>query len=587
VSKEASIIEEKNIADVPLADALGERYLSYALSTIMSRSLPDVRDGLKPVHRRVLYAMMMLKLNPETGFKKCARVVGDVIGKYHPHGDTAVYDTMVRMAQSFALRYPLVDGQGNFGSIDGDNAAAMRYTEARMTKVATLMLEDLEQDTVDMRPNYDGSDSEPALLPGRFPNLLANGSEGIAVGMATSIPPHNVAEICDALQHLIKKPKCEVAELVDYVQGPDFPTGGVLVEAKDTIVKAYESGKGGFRVRALWEVENLSHGLYQIVVTEIPYQVQKGRLLEKMAELLRAKKLGLLANIRDESTETIRIVLEPKNRNVEPEVLMASLFKLTDLESRFSMNLNVLTSAGVPRVLNLKEVLREYLDHRHEVLVRKSNYRLGKIDHRLEVLDGYLIAYLNIDEVIQIIREEDHPKQVMMERFKLTEVQTEAILNMRLRSLRKLEEFEIKTEHDKLSAERKELKELLGDEKLRWKAIAKDIKELKKFFGPDTEIGARRTDIGDAPKPIDVSEEAFVEKESVTVLCSQKGWIKYVKGTYTEMPDAKYKEGDKERFITPCKTTDKLLVFGSNGRFYTLPVHKLPGGKGQIGRAHV
>ncbi|MBI1274384.1 DNA topoisomerase IV subunit A [bacterium] len=568
------------IVDVPLVNALSERYLSYALSTIMSRSLPDVRDGLKPVHRRVLYAMLQLKLDPASGYKKCARVVGDVIGKYHPHGDVAVYETMVRMAQSFALRYPLVDGQGNFGSIDGDNAAAMRYTEARMTNVAMLLLEDIENDTVDFRPTYDSSDIEPVLLSARFPNLLANGSEGIAVGMATSIPPHNVAELCDAIQLLIKKPKSDVADLMQFVKGPDFPTGGSLVEAPETILKAYETGRGSLRVRAKWEVEQLSHGLYQIVVTEIPYQVQKSRLIEKIAELFRDKKLALLGNIRDESTETIRIVFEPKSRNVEPEVLMESLFKLTELESRFALNLNVITSANVPKVQNLKDILQEYIDHRLVVLDRKSRYRLGKIKDRLEVLEGYLVAYLNLDEVIRIIREEDKPKPVMMERFGLTDNQAEAILNMRLRSLRKLEEFEIRGEHDRLKAEQAELEALLGSDDKRMSWLSKDVKALKAMFSEETEIGKRRTLVTDAPKDIDISVEAFVEKEPITVLCSKMGWVRAVKGTFTEMPDAKYKEGDEERFIIPCKTTDKLMFFASDGKCYTVPANRIPKGKG-------
>ncbi len=570
---------DTQVQNVPLADALSDRYYAYAMSTIMSRSLPDVRDGLKPVHRRLLYAMQQLKLDPQGGYKKCARVVGDVIGKYHPHGDTAVYDTMVRLAQSFALRYPLVDGQGNFGSIDGDNAAAMRYTEARMTDVAIEMLRDLEQDTVDFRPTYDGSDEEPALLPARFPNLLANGSEGIAVGMATSIPPHNVAELCDALLHLIQKPTCEVAELIAYVRGPDFPTGGIIVEPQSTIQHAYETGRGAFRIRAKWEVEQLSHGQYQVIITEIPYQVQKSRLIEKIADLYRNKKLAFLGNIRDESAEDIRIVLEPKNRTIDPEKLMASLFKLTDLETRFNMNLNVLTSAGVPRVLSLKEVLQEYLDHRHEVLQRKSRYRLGQIDHRLEVLEGYLVAYLNLDEVIRIIREEDHPKQVLMETFKLTDVQAEAILNMRLRSLRKLEEMEIRGEHAKLSAEKAELQALLGDETLRWKHIAADVKDLKKQFGLDTPLGARRTLFGEAGEVIDLSVEAFVEKEPITILCSQKGWVRAVKG-HQDAPAGHYKDGDGERFILKAQTTDKLLIFTTDGKFFTLGCDKIPKGKG-------
>lgn len=574
--------EDTSVQPIAFTEALGERYLAYAMSTIMSRSLPDVRDGLKPVHRRLLYAMLQLKLDPDTAYKKCARVVGDVIGKYHPHGDVAVYDTMVRLAQSFSVRYPLVDGQGNFGSIDGDNAAAMRYTEARLTAVAMSLMEHLYHDTVDFRPTYDGSDEEPIVFPSAFPNLLANGSEGIAVGMATSIPPHNVGELCDALLKLIKKPSAEVAELMEFVQGPDFPTGGTIIEPRENIIHAYETGRGSFRIRAKWEKEPLSHGMYQIVITEIPFQIPKGRLIEKIADLFRAKKLALLGNIRDESAEDMRLILEPKNRMVEPEMLMESLYKLTDLEARFTMNLNVLTSANVPKVLNLKEVLREFLDHRHVVLVRRSNFRLKQIIHRLELLDGYLIAYLNIDEVIRIIREEDHPKQEMMARFGLTDVQAEAILNMRLRSLRKLEEFEIKKEHDTLSAEKAALEELLHEdnENLRWKAISGEIKEIKNRFGQDTELGARRTLFANAPDVKEISVEAFVEKEPITILCSKMGWIRAIKGHQQDLSDVKYKEGDSEDFMIQGSTTDKLLVFSTYGKFYTIPCDRIPKGKG-------
>lgn len=570
----------EHIEDVQFGDALGERYLSYALSTIMSRSLPDVRDGLKPVHRRLLYAMLQLKLDPKSGFKKCARVVGDVIGKYHPHGDSAVYDAMVRLAQSFAVRYPLVEGQGNFGSIDGDGAAAMRYTEARLTDVALALLQDIQYDTVDFRPNYDGSEEEPEILPANFPNLLANGSEGIAVGMATSIPPHNVAEICDALLYVIKSPNATIEKLVSFIQGPDFPTGGVLVEPPSEIIKAYSTGKGSFRLRAKWEKEELSHGLYQIVITEIPYQIQKAKLIEKIAELFKAKKLALLGNIRDESTEDIRVVLEPKNRSVDPEILMASLFKLTDLEVKVSLNMNVLTNNAVPRVLNIREVLQAFLDHRHDVLIRRTNYRLEKIAHRLEVLDGFIIAYLNLDEVIRIIREEDDAKQIMMKKWKLTEVQVDAILNMRLRSLRKLEEIEIKKEHDGLSAEQGELKALLADESKRWKAIGTEIKATKKQFGEDTDIGKRRTVLEEAKAAPVISIEAFVEKEPITILCSEKGWIRALKGHTDAVDTAKYKDGDQERFVIQAQTTDKLLAFTSDGKFFTLNCDKLPKGKG-------
>ncbi|UEM05592.1 DNA topoisomerase IV subunit A [Skermanella rosea] len=569
-----------DIHDKPLSEALGERYLSYALSTIMARSLPDVRDGLKPVHRRLLYAMSQLKLDPDTPPKKCARVVGDVIGKFHPHGDTAVYDALVRLAQDFAVRYPLIDGQGNFGNIDGDNAAAMRYTEARLTDVARALLEGIDEDTVDFRGTYDGEGEEPIVLPAAFPNLLANGSQGIAVGMATSIPPHNAEELCDALSHLIKKPDATVEDLIRFVPGPDFPTGGILVESQAAIAEAYRTGRGSFRVRARWEVEKLGQGTWQIVVTEIPYQVQKSRLIEKIAELLAARKLFLLDDVRDESAEDIRLVLVPKNRNVDPDVLMESLFKTTDLETRFGLNMNVLDKDNVPRVMNLREVLQAFLAHRIEVLERRSRHRLGKIDHRLEVLGGYLIAYLNLDEVIRIIREEDEPKRSLMKTFSLTEVQAEAILNMRLRSLRKLEEFEIRKEHDSLSAERADLLDLLENEPRRWKAIAKQIAETRKRFGKATKLGARRTVVADAPSAVIIPLEAMVEREPVTVFCSEKGWIRTVKGHQADTSDIKYKDGDRERFVLRVETTDKLIVLGTNGRFYTLGVDKLPRGRG-------
>lgn len=568
------------VADIPFRDALGERYLAYALSTIMSRSLPDVRDGLKPVHRRLLHAMRLLKLEPASGYKKCARVVGDVIGKYHPHGDAAVYDTLVRLAQSFAVRYPLVDGQGNFGSIDGDNAAAMRYTEARLTDVAMALLQDMDEDTVDFRPTYDGEDEEPLVLPAAFPNLLANGAEGIAVGMATSIPPHNAGEICDALLYLIKSPDCAVETLVRRMPGPDFPTGGEIVESQEHLLKCYETGRGSIRIRATWEKEVLSHGLYQIIITEIPYQVQKSRLIEKIADLFKDKKLPLLGNIRDESAEDMRIVLEPKNRSVDPAMLMESLYKSTELESRFNLNMNVLSGDNVPRVMNLKEVLQAFLDHRHEVCLRRTRYRLGKIAHRLEVLDGLLIAYLNLDEVIRIIREEDHPKQEMMARWNLTDVQVEAILNMRLRSLRKLEEMEIRTEHDALKAQQADLQEILDSSERRWQVIGDEIKDIKKRFGQSTPLGERKTRLGDAPVNIPIAIEAFVEKEPITILCSKMGWIRALKGHLDDLSDAKYKEGDEERFVIQAKTTDKLLVFTSDGKFFTLACDKIPKGKG-------
>ncbi|KZD03230.1 DNA topoisomerase IV subunit A [Oceanibaculum pacificum] len=575
------------IRETPLADALGERYLSYALSTIMSRSLPDVRDGLKPVHRRLLFAMRQLGLVSNQGHKKSARVVGDVIGKYHPHGDTAIYDALVRLAQDFAQRYPLIDGQGNFGSMDGDPPAAMRYTEARLTPVAELLLEGIDEDAVDFRDTYDGESQEPVVLPAAFPNLLANGSQGIAVGMATSIPPHNVAELCDALGLIIQEEmlaatprQVATAELVRFVKGPDFPTGGVLVEAPDAILNAYETGRGSFRLRARWEVEKLGHGLYQIVISEIPYQVQKSRLVEKIAELMQAKKLAMLGDIRDESTTDVRLVLEPKTRNVDPAVLMESLFRQTELENRISLNMNLLDREGVPRVMTLREALRDYLAHREEVLRRRTTHRLDHIARRLEILSGYLIAYLNLDEVIRIIREEDEPKQELMSRFALTDLQAESILNMRLRSLRKLEEIEIQKEHDALTKEQADLTDLMAKEARRWKVISYQVADLKKRFGEDTALGKRRTDVDGPPSETVIPLEAMVEREPVTVICSAKGWIRTVRGHLTEDADTKYKEGDEGRYIIPGETTDKLLVFSSDGKFFTIGVDKLPRGRG-------
>jgi topoisomerase-4 subunit A len=571
-----------DIREAGLAEALGERYLAYALSTIMARSLPDVRDGLKPVHRRLLYAMRELKLDPASGFKKCARVVGDVIGKYHPHGEVAVYDALVRLAQEFAVRYPLVDGQGNFGNIDGDNAAAMRYTEARLTAVAELLLQGIDEDAVDFRSTYDGEGKEPVVMPAAFPNLLANGAQGIAVGMATSIPPHNIVEIASALLHLIKHPNATIEKLVELMPGPDFPTGGILVEPRESVTEAYRTGRGSFRLRARWTKEPLKGGTYQVVITEIPYQVPKARLIERMAELLQEKKLTLLADIHDESAEDVRIVLEPKSRNVEPEILMESLFRATDLEIRYPLNLNVLDADNTPRVMNLREALKAFLDHRHVVLVRRTNNRLAAIERRLEILDGFLIAYLNLDEVIRIIREEEDPKAKMMRRWKLTDTQVEAILNMRLRALRKLEEIEIKTEHKSLTAERKDLKGLLKDEDRRWKTIAAEIEALRKQFPSSSPLGRRRTEIADAPAPIEFPIEALVEREPVTVICSDKGWIRTMRGHLTpeQLADVKYKEGDRARFVLTGQSTDKLLLFATNGRFYTLAIDKLPGGRG-------
>ncbi len=569
-----------DIRDTRLADALGERYLAYALSTIVARSLPDVRDGLKPVHRRLLYAMRKLKLDPASGFKKCARVVGDVIGKYHPHGDAAVYDTLVRLAQEFAQRYPLVDGQGNFGNVDGDNAAAMRYTEARLTEVAWALLEGIDEDAVDYRETYDGEDSEPVVLPACFPNLLANGSTGIAVGMATSIPPHNIVELCDALGHLIKFPNVRFSKLAGLIPGPDFPTGGVLVEPRSAIVEAYSTGRGSFRLRARWSKEKLPRGLYQVVVTEIPYQVQKSRLIEKIAELVIAKKLPILADVRDESAETVRIVLEPKSRTVDADMLMEQLFRQTELETRVSLNLNVLDANNTPGVMNLREALQAFLDHRMEVLVRRTKHRLEKIEHRLEMLEGFLIAYLNLDKIIKIIRTEDEPKKKMMKAFKLTDVQAEAILNMRLRQLRKLEEKEIGNEHTELTKEGKNLRALLRDKGRRWKAVSREIADIKKRISAKTPLGARRTRIGKPPAVVLVPLEAMIEKEPITVVASEKGWIRAHKGHVTDATELKYKEGDRGKFVLNAETTDKLVIFATNGRFYTLGCDKLPGGRG-------
>ena len=571
---------EGEIRPVPLAEALGERYLSYALSTIMARSLPDVRDGLKPVHRRLLYAMRELRLNPDSGFKKCARIVGDVMGKFHPHGDAAIYDAMVRLAQDFAVRYPLVDGQGNFGNVDGDNAAAMRYTEARLTDTAQRLLEGIDENAVDFRATYDGEGDEPTVLPANFPNLLANGAAGIAVGMATSIPPHNVKEICDALLHLIKFPNATVGKLVDLMPGPDFPTGGVICESRETILDAYKTGRGSFRVRAKYEVEKIKGGGYQIVITGVPYQVQKAKLVERIAELMHNRKLTMLNDIHDESTTEVRLVLEPKSRNVDPDHLMESLFRQTDLETRISLNMNVLDGGLVPRVMNLREVLQAFLDHRHDVLIRRSEFRLDKIEKRLEILDGLLIAYLNLDEVIRIIREEDEPKAELIKGFKLTDTQAEAILNMRLRHLRKLEEMEIRKEHDALTKERKDLKKLLKDEGLRWKRVAAEIGDIRKEYGTDTELGRRRTEMGEAPSAVVIPLEAMIEREPVTVICSEKGWVRAARGHLAKLGDVKYKEGDRQRFAFHAQTTDKLIIFATNGRFYTVGVDKLPGGRG-------
>jgi topoisomerase-4 subunit A len=580
MAKKTVSIESK-VVDQGIGQILSERYLSYALSTIMSRSLPDVRDGMKPVHRRLLYAMYQLQLNPTTPPKKSARVVGDVIGKYHPHGDASVYDALVRLAQDFSVRYPLIDGQGNFGNIDGDNAAAMRYTEARMTLVGQLLLQGIDENAVDFRPTYDGSENEPIVLPGAFPNLLANGSSGIAVGMATNIPPFNVAELCDAMLAMLEGDLDDKA-LQKMVPGPDFPTGGVLVESKESIIESYRTGKGSFRLRARWTKEELKGGSYQIIVTEIPYQVQKSKLIERIAELVNNKKLPLLDDVRDESTEDVRVVIVPKSRNVEPELLMEALFRNSDLETRFALNMNVLDGGLVPRVMPLKDVLQCWLNHQKDVLVRRSQHRLEKVLHRLEVLEGYLIVYLNIDEVIRIIRTSDEPKPALMKKFGLTEIQAEAVLNIRLRSLAKLEEIEIRREHDKLTKERDELEKLLKSDARQWTAIKKQIGGLQEMFGKNTALGKRRTMIGKPPGPLAIEnlEEALMEKEPITVICSAKGWIRALKGHGIERKDLKYKDGDREGFVFEAMTNDKILIFGSNGVFYTIGGDKLPPGRG-------
>ena len=566
--------------ETKLADALSERYLAYALSTIVSRSLPDVRDGLKPVHRRLLYAMHQLKLDPAAGFKKCARIVGDVMGKYHPHGDSSIYEALVRQAQDFAARYPLVEGQGNFGNIDGDNAAAMRYTEARLTEVAQALLEGIEENAVDFRPTYDGEEKEPLVLPAAFPNLLANGAAGIAVGMATSIPPHNAGEVCGAALELVRNPDAGVDDLLKHLPGPDFPTGGILVESKESIREAYATGRGGFRLRARWEVEPLKNGTWQVVVTEIPYQVQKSRLIEQIAELLEEKKLPLLGDVRDESTDKVRLVLEPKSRAVDAKVMMETLFRATALESRFPLNMNVLGADRTPRVMGLKEVLRAWLDHRHVVLVRRTEHRLAAIARRLEILDGYLIVYLNLDEVIRIVREEDKPKEALMATFSLSEVQANAILDMRLRALRKLEEMEIRKEHRKLSAEQKKLQGLMKSEAKRWEAIAEELEATRAKFGGDDALGKRRTTPGAALPDVVVDVLAFAEKEPITVILSEKGWIRAQKGHLPEDAELRFKEGDALHALVHAQTTDRIVLFATNGKTYTLKADAIPRGRG-------
>jgi topoisomerase-4 subunit A len=585
----------------PLARALGDRYLTYALSTIMHRALPDARDGLKPVHRRLLWAMRQLRLDPSQGYKKSARVVGDVIGKYHPHGDQAVYDALVRAAQDFSLRYPLIDGQGNFGNIDGDGAAAYRYTEARLTQVAAAMLEGLDEDAVDFRQTFNGEDEEPEVLPAAFPNLLANGSSGIAVGMATSIPPHNAGELAEALLHLIHHPNARAETLIEMIPGPDFPTGGVMVEARESILESYRTGRGSFRLRAAWQVEDLGRGTWQIVVTDIPYQVQKSKLVERIAELINSRKVPILADVRDESAEDVRLVLEPKSRAIDSKMLMETLFRQSDLEARIPLNMNVLIDGRTPKVCSLAEVLRAFLDHRRDVMIRRARHRLAKIAHRLEVVEGYIIAFLNLDRVIGIIRAEDEPKPMMMAEFRLTDVQVEAILNMRLRSLRSLEEMELRRERDELLVERADLDDLLSDETLQWGRIADQIRAMRDKFGAPSALrhlrladdiaaaradhdpypaGARRTGFADAPAIEEVPAEALIERELITVVCSQQGWIRAMKGHVPLDGELKYKDGDEGRFVFHAQTTDRILAFATNGRFFTLGADRLPGGRG-------
>ena len=603
MSETSDDLSEKSILAEPLGRAIGERYLTYALSTIMNRALPDARDGLKPVHRRILFAMRELKLNATGGFRKSAKISGDVMGNYHPHGDAAIYDAMARLAQEFNVRYPLVDGQGNFGNIDGDNPAASRYTEARMTTIAEALLDGLNEDAVDFRQNYDGTLSEPIVLPASFPNLLANGSSGIAVGMATNIPPHNISELCDACLHLIKSPDARIETLLKYIPGPDFPTGGTIVESHENIVNAYKTGRGSFRLRARFSVEDLERGQWQVVITEIPFQVQKSKLIEKIAELIQTKKIPILEDIRDESAEDIRVVLEPKSKNVDPNILMETLFKISDLEIRFSMNMNVLIDGLVPKVCDLNEVLKAFLDHRRNILKRRSNFRLKKIDNRLEVLEGLIIAFLNLDRVIDIIRYDDNPKLALMsedwgkqhDRAKdeldykrpdisiegeLSDVQTEAILNMRLRSLRRLEEVELVKERDSLMEERANLEDLLADTLQQWNKIAEEIRETKKQFGQNYISGTRRTDFAEAQDFEEVPIEAMIEREPITVVCSSMGWIRAMNGHIDLARELKFKDGDGPALIFHAQTTDKLLALASNGRFYTILASSLPGGRG-------
>jgi topoisomerase-4 subunit A len=581
MGKRLILPEKGSVQEIALREALEERYLAYALSTIMHRALPDGRDGLKPVHRRILYGMRLLRLDPGAAFKKSAKIVGDVMGNFHPHGDQAIYDALVRLAQDFSSRYPLIDGQGNFGNIDGDNAAAYRYTEARLTEVARLLLDGIDENAVDFRPNYDGLSEEPVVLPGAFPNLLANGSQGIAVGMATAIPPHNAAELCDAALHLIDRPNAKSRALLKYLPGPDFPTGGIVVDPPASIAEAYTTGRGSFRVRARWHKEDLGRGSYSIVITQVPWLVQKSRLVEKLAELLNEKKLPLVADVRDESAEDVRLVIEPRSRSVDPVILMESLFRTTELECRIPLNMNVLVKGRIPKVVGLAEALREWLDHRREVLVRRTRHRLAAIEHRLELLGGYLIAYLNVDKVIKIIRNDDEPKPVLVRTFKLSEIQADAILNMRLRNLRKLEEMQIRAEDKELRVERKKLKALLGSEKDQWKTVAAEIKEVRNTFGPKTALGKRRTSVTEA-RELDEAliEEALFEREPITVVVSEKGWIRALRGHVSDLSGVAFKADDALKIAVPAETTSKCLLFATNGRFYTLDAAKLPGGRG-------
>ena len=567
--------------NVNLREALEERYLAYALSTITGRALPDARDGMKPVHRRILYGMHILRLDPGTGFKKCAKIVGDVMGSFHPHGDQAIYDALVRLAQDFASRYPLVDGQGNFGNIDGDSAAAYRYTEARMTHVARLLLDGIEEDAIDFRENYSGDQQEPIVLPAAFPNLLANGAQGIAVGMATSIPPHNVAELCDAALHLIANPRAEPDELLRFVPGPDFPTGGIIVESRESIAETYRTGRGAFRLRARWSKEDGPRGQWVVVVTEIPYTVQKSRLIEKIAELLAEKKLPLVADIRDESAEDVRVVIEPRSRGVAAEMMMESLFRLTELETRFPMNMNVLVDGVVPRVVSLRDALQQWLDHRRDVLLRRSHHRLTRIDARLNVLAGMLVAYLNLDAVIAMIREADEPKDALMAAFALNDAQANYILDTRLRSLRRLEEMEIRREHDTLTAERAGLQELVGDEPRQWKAITTQIRELRKTYAPESKLGRRRTNFGTAvdTAAFDLAD-VLTEREPITVVVSQKGWIRALKGQVADLATLQFKGDDALKFAFPAETTSKILIVSTDGKAFTVDAARLPGGRG-------